>query len=163
MSHAGELSQSLSQSLNQSFNGSRTVGYGRSRRALSARSRRARTELPATSARRHGDRAGRSRARLAHRRPLSAPISEIGRHRALKRDGHLATTTSLWVKKRRRPLAGPSLNDARRRIPASHANQVAGTWLVRSLYTLAKAPQPATQRGNTCPWRRGLLAHAGQN
>ena len=50
-------------------------------------------------------------------------------------------------KKWRRPLAGPSLRDTRRRIPVSPANQVAGTWLVRSIYTSENLTQPATLRG----------------
>lgn len=46
-------------------------------------------------------------------------------------------------KKRRRPLSGPSLCDARRRIPASLANQVAGTWFMRR--TIQRDPQASKQ------------------
>ena len=38
-------------------------------------------------------------------------------------------------KKQQRPLSGPLLSAARRRIPTAPANQVAGTWYVRKSYT----------------------------
>src|SRR5439155_21567498 len=52
-------------------------------------------------------------------------------------------------KTRQRPRrTGPSLCNARRRIPASPANQVAGTWLVGPLYTDWETVQGATEGDN---------------
>src|SRR3954447_22671266 len=64
----------------------------------------------------------------------------------------LLTPRSLRGSRRRtrqRPRrTGPSLCNARRRIPASPANQVAGTWLVGPLYTDSKTVQGATEGDN---------------
>ena len=121
--------------------------------------------------RRADGRAARGRARLAHRPPGDAASDRAG-PLTERRTGSGPTRerwskSSLYVRQPReaekwqRPLAGPSLCDARRRIPASPANQVAGTWLVRPSYTrirsqrkLSRAPLGQRRFSNAPPRER---------